>query len=324
MTLYTLFLSKRWWWDRALLTWSLMGPCVFFFLSFCGGSFKIWRCFLVCAIEKNGATWRTRHLKKKQQKPLLANQQAMWLVKWFDSSFLFFKPTFIRDKHTRKSIRGLILSKLPNDSSFRPIGRWQLVGGWTNHLKHIQSTFDHSPVKMLETSTWRTFKNPSDIPWNPIWFYERILIPFLWQKSLYNLPCSKKQGSTTSTCVSWWPKQKPVTWWFHWFHVGSSKVQQNSSCATWRGSTVVPEFLNKWPIASCFLSDVFHKFLQLDLFSMLIPGFFCESSWRSSLLKVWNDTPPPPPQTSAVTWDHVNLKFNFCNQKTWWWHGLPC
>ena len=69
---------------------------------------------------------------------------------------------------------------------------------------------------------------------------------------------------------------------------------KNSSCATWRGSTVVPEFLNKWPIASCLLSDVFHKFLQLDLFSMLIPGFFCESSWRSSLLKVWNDTPPPP------------------------------
>lgn len=113
MSLYTLFLSKRWWWWGALLTWSLMRPCVgLFFFEFFGGSFKIWRCFLVCAIEKNGATWRTRHLQKKQQKGLLANSQAMWLVKWFDSSFLFFKPTFIRDKHTRKSIKGLILSKL--------------------------------------------------------------------------------------------------------------------------------------------------------------------------------------------------------------------
>lgn len=78
------------------------------------------------------------------------------------------------------------------------------------------------------------------------------------------------------------------------FHVGSSKVQQNSSCATWRESTVVPEFLNKWPIASCFLSDVFHKFLQLDLFSMLIPGFVLRIFVKKLPLKGVKWHPPPP------------------------------
>lgn len=112
MSLYTLFLSKRWWWWGPVAYVVFDGAVCVLFFEFFGGSFKIWRWFLVCAIEKNGATWRTRHLQKKQQKPLLTNSQAMWLVKWFDSSFLFFKPTFIRGKHTRKSMRGLILSKL--------------------------------------------------------------------------------------------------------------------------------------------------------------------------------------------------------------------
>lgn len=68
---------------------------------------------------------------------------------------------------------------------------------------------------------------------------------------------------------------------------------KNSSCATWRGSTVVPEFLNKWPIVSCFLSDVFRKFLQLDLFSMLFPEGFLRIFVKLPLTGVkWHDPPP--------------------------------
>ena len=85
--------------------------CVFFFFEFFGIFQDLKMFFGLCNSEK-WCNLKNKTSPKNQQKALLANSQAMWLVKWFDSSFQFFKPTFIRDKHTRKSIKGLILSKL--------------------------------------------------------------------------------------------------------------------------------------------------------------------------------------------------------------------